>query len=55
MVGRVDWLEELVRLISGRDHWRMVLPGTVLQKMDSIPEAQVLESSWGTGGKHWVV
>ena len=35
------------------DHWRMVLPGTVLQKMDSIPEAQVLESSWGTGGKHF--
>lgn len=49
----VDWLEELVRLISGRDHWRMVLPGTVLQEMDSIPEAQVLESSWGTGGKHF--
>ncbi|MGE5544605.1 MAG: 1,4-alpha-glucan branching protein domain-containing protein [Bacillota bacterium] len=49
----VDWLEELVRLITGLKHWRMVLPGMILQEMEHLPEAQVMESSWGTGGKHF--
>lgn len=49
----VDWLEEMVRLIARRDYWRMVLPDMILKNGGSIPEAQVLESSWGTGGKHF--
>ncbi len=49
----VDWLEELVRLITRRGHWRMVLPDMLLQEMETIPEAQIMESSWGTGGKHF--
>jgi len=49
----VDWLEEMVRLIAGREHWRMVLPGMILKEMEFLPEAQVMESSWGTGGKHF--
>ena len=49
----VNWLEELLRLIARRKHWRMVLPGMVLERINQIPEAQVFESSWGTGGKHF--
>ena len=49
----VDWLGELMRLMAVRENWRMVLPGEVLEEMKDLPEARVLESSWGTGGKHF--
>ncbi len=49
----VEWLEEVVRLIAERDYWEMVLPDMILKDRKVIPEAQLFESSWGVGGKHF--
>jgi len=49
----VDWLEAVSRLIADRDHWQMVTPEMVMKNLNSLPEAQVFESSWGVGGKHY--
>jgi len=49
----VDWLGELMRLMAVRENWRVVLPGMVLKEMEDLPQARLLESSWGAGGKHF--
>ncbi|MGE5396815.1 MAG: 1,4-alpha-glucan branching protein domain-containing protein [Chitinophagales bacterium] len=49
----VDWIEEVMRLIAHNEELEQVLPSTILQSWDKMPEAQVFESSWGMGGKHF--
>ncbi|QGT99246.1 Glycogen branching enzyme, GH-57-type, archaeal [Candidatus Syntrophocurvum alkaliphilum] len=47
----VDWLEYVVRIISKSKEINLVLPSEL--NMPNI-EAQVFESSWGMGGKHYI-
>lgn len=49
----VDWIEEVMRLVSRRDDIKMVTPSHMLRDWDKLAEAQVFESSWGVGGKHF--
>ncbi|HWQ74957.1 MAG TPA: glycoside hydrolase family 57 protein [Syntrophomonas sp.] len=47
----IDWLEEVVRGIATSKEMSFILPAEI-----ELPaaEAQVFESSWGTGGKHYI-
>ncbi|CFW97613.1 Glycoside hydrolase/deacetylase, beta/alpha-barrel [Syntrophomonas zehnderi OL-4] len=47
----VSWLDEVVRGINKSSHLSFILPADISPEM---PEAQVFESSWGMGGKHYV-
>lgn len=47
----IDWLEEVVRGIAQSKELDFILPAQI-QVPDG--EAQVFESSWGTGGKHYI-
>ncbi|MGE5422293.1 MAG: 1,4-alpha-glucan branching protein domain-containing protein, partial [Ignavibacteriales bacterium] len=49
----VDWIEEVMRQVAKRDDIRMVTPSHLLKDWDRLAEAQVFESSWGVGGKHF--
>ncbi|MGE5454731.1 MAG: 1,4-alpha-glucan branching protein domain-containing protein [Methylocystaceae bacterium] len=48
----VTWLEELLRLLNQSD-CQLTLPSTIEPQLMSLPQARVMESSWGMGGKHW--
>lgn len=48
----VDWLEEVVRLVSQDNSINMVLPSVVMRDWERFADAQIFESSWGVGGKH---
>ncbi|HZK87358.1 MAG TPA: glycoside hydrolase family 57 protein [Syntrophomonas sp.] len=47
----IDWLEEVVRGIAKSQELNFILPAELHGPMS---EAQVFESSWGMGGKHYV-
>lgn len=47
----INWLEELMKQIHTSSGLELVLPSTI---KDVAHEAQVFESSWGMGGKHYV-
>ncbi len=47
----VSWLDEVVRGIAKDPQLNFILPSDL---PDEMPEAQVFESSWGMGGKHYV-
>jgi len=48
----VTWLEELLRLLNQGD-CQLALPSEQTEKLLELPQARVMESSWGMGGKHW--
>ncbi len=47
----ITWLDEVVRGIAKSPELKFILPSDICGE---LPEAQVLESSWGMGGKHYV-
>ncbi len=47
----ISWLEEVVRGIAKSPELNFILPSGIAR---NLPEAQVFESSWGMGGKHYV-
>ena len=51
MVEGVQWLEEVIRQVNARENIDLILPQDAGQARH---EAQLHESSWGMGGKHYV-
>lgn len=47
----IAWLDEVVRGIARSPELNFILPSHIT---GDLPEAQVFESSWGMGGKHYV-
>ncbi|MEA1962346.1 MAG: glycoside hydrolase family 57 protein [Bacillota bacterium] len=47
----VRWLEEMVRVITDHKDLQFILPSQISSDLE---EAEVFESSWGMGGKHYV-
>ncbi len=47
----IAWLDEVVRGIAKSAELNFILPSNI---SGNLPEAQVFESSWGMGGKHYV-
>ncbi len=47
----INWLDEVIRKIHRNPNLNFILPSGLPSEM---PEAQVFESSWGMGGKHYV-
>lgn len=49
----VLWLDQLARQIAVHSAIDMQVPGQVLAERTGLSDAQVFESSWGVGGKHF--